>query len=130
MMVMMVVGKRVMGVQRTHRVLSSDGTEIVASVRGQGPPLVMVNGVMEDSELTWAGLVPLLSEQFTCLLMDTRGRGRSGDNSDHSPPRLWEDIASFVDSVGEPVGLVAESGGAGRVLGAAARTSAVAAVAV
>ena len=90
----------------------------------------MVNGVMEDSELTWAGLVPLLSEQCTCLLMDTRGRGRSGDSSDHSPPRLWEDIASFVDSVGEPVGLVAESGGAGRVLGAAARTSAVAAVAV
>lgn len=119
-----------MGAQQTHRVVSSDGTEIVTKVHGQGPPLVMVNGVLEDGELTWEGMVPLLAEEFTCLVMDTRGRGESGDHPDHSPPRLWEDISAVVDSVGQPVGLVAESGGAGRVLGAAARSSSVAAIAV
>jgi len=119
-----------MGTERTHRAVSSDGTEIVASVHGQGPPLVMVAGILEDSEMTWEGMLPLLTERFTCLLTDTRGRGRSGDHPDHSPRRLWDDIASLADSVGEPVGLVGESGGAGRVLGAAARASSVAAVAV
>ncbi len=38
--------------------------------------------------------------------MDTRGRGMSAQNPDHSPERLVEDITSFVKSIGKPVGLL------------------------
>jgi len=34
------------------------------------------------------------------------GRGLSANHPDHSPKRLVEDITAFVDSIGEPVGLV------------------------
>jgi len=33
-----------MGRERTHRAVSSDGTEIVAHVHGRGQPLVLVSG--------------------------------------------------------------------------------------
>ena len=92
--------------ERIHRAVSRDGTEIVGRVRGQGAPLVLVPGGPGDSETTWRSLLPLLREHFTCYAMDTRGRGLSGDHPDHSPERLVEDITTYVESIGEPVGLV------------------------
>ena len=59
-----------------------------------------------------------------------RGRGLSGDNRDHSPPRLQEDVTGFVNGIGEPVGLVGWSGSGAWVLGAAAHSDCVAAVAI
>jgi pimeloyl-ACP methyl ester carboxylesterase len=94
------------GQARTHRAISQDGTEIVARVHGQGPPIVLLPAGPGDSELSWRHVVPFLSEQGTCYLLETRGRGLSGDNPDHSPDRLVEDVLAFVESLGEPVGLV------------------------
>lgn len=115
---------------RIHRTHSHDGTEVAGRVHGQGPPLVLAHGGLEDGDLCWASLVPLLSERFTCYLMSRRGRGLSGEHPDLSPERLVEDLTAFVDSIGEPVGLLGESDGGMLSLGAAARTDAVSAVAV
>ena len=118
-----------MGTDRIHRAFSADGTEIAGRVHGQGPPLVLVHGRLEDGELSWGALWPLLTERFTCYALSTRGRDLSADAPDLSPARLVEDVVAFADSVGEPVGLVGHSSGAGLVLGAAAEASGVVGVA-
>jgi pimeloyl-ACP methyl ester carboxylesterase len=92
--------------ERIHRVISSDGTEIIARVEGRGPPLVLLPAGPGDSETSWGPLLPSLSEWFTCYLLDTRGRGSSTNHPDHSPERLVQDVAAVVESVGQPVGLV------------------------
>jgi pimeloyl-ACP methyl ester carboxylesterase len=114
---------------RIHRTVSADGTEIAGRVQGQGPPLILVHGGIGDGEFAWEALLPHLADRFTCYLPSTRGRGLSAENPDHSPPRLQEDVNAFVDSIDEPVCLVGWSGGGPWVLGAAAHSSSVAAVA-
>jgi len=91
---------------RTHRARSNDGTEIVALVQGQGPPVVLLPAGPGDSELSWRCVVPFLSEQCTCYLLETRGRGESADHPDHSPDRLVEDVMAFLESIDEPAVLV------------------------
>jgi pimeloyl-ACP methyl ester carboxylesterase len=115
--------------ERIHRAVSADGTEIVGRVRGRGPALVLVHGGIGDGDIAWEALLPSLTDRFTCYLPSTRGRGLSSDNPDHSPARLEEDITAFVDSIGEPVCLVGWSGSGPWMLGAAARSRSVAAVA-
>ena len=89
-----------------HRAVSDDGTEIVGRVHGTGPPVVLLPAGPGDSETSWGVLLPILSERFTCYLMDTRSRGLSDQSSDLSPERLVEDVVAFAESIGEPVGLV------------------------
>lgn len=114
---------------RIHRATSDDGTEIAGRVLGEGPPLVLVHGSMEDGEFMWSALLPFLRDRFTCYLMSTRSRGLSGASGDLSPERLVQDVAAFAKSIGGPVGLMGESAGGMLALGAAARTDAVSAVA-
>jgi pimeloyl-ACP methyl ester carboxylesterase len=94
-----------MNENRIHRAVSADGTQIVARVHGQGPPLVFLPAGPGDSETSWGILLPFLSDRFTCYLMNTRGRGLSADHPDYSPQRLVEDVVAFAESIGEPVGL-------------------------
>lgn len=115
---------------RIHRAISADGTEIAGRVAGQGPALVLVHGAYGDGEVAWTELLPHLTDRYTCYLPSTRGRGLSADHPDHSPLRLKEDVTAFVDSIGEPVGLVGWSGSGAWVLGAAADSESVAAVAI
>lgn len=116
--------------ERIHRVVSDDGTEIAGRVRGQGPPLVLIHGGLEDGNMYEGPALEYLSARFTCYLPSMRGRGLSGDHPDHSPERHVEDFRAFVDSIGEPVGVAGESGGALLALATAQQTDAVAAVAV
>lgn len=109
--------------------ISADGTEIVGRVRGQGRPLVLVHGGWGDGEVAYDALVPHLADRFTCYTPSTRGRGLSGDNPDHAEHHLVEDVVAFIDTIGEPVCLVGWSG-IEPPLGAAAQSSAVAAVAL
>jgi pimeloyl-ACP methyl ester carboxylesterase len=87
---------------RSHRATSDDGTQIVGSVRGPGPPLVFVHGALADGELEWDEVVPHLAGRFTCHMMSTRGRGASRDAADHSLPRLVEDVVGCAESIAEP----------------------------
>ncbi|TCC24541.1 alpha/beta fold hydrolase [Kribbella speibonae] len=115
--------------ERIHRAVSADGTHIAGRVQGRGPALVLVHGGIGDGDLAWEALLPHLTDRFTCYLPSTRGRGLSGDSPDHSPVRLEEDVTAFVESIGEPVCLVGWSGSGAWVLGAAAHSRSVAAVA-
>lgn len=116
-------------IDRIHRAVSDDGTEIAGRVYGEGPPLVLVHGSMDDGA-DWSAVRPLLSDRFTCYVLSTRCRGLSGAHPDLSPERRVQDVTAFTDSIGEPVGLAGISGGGTLALGAAARGQAVAAVAV
>jgi pimeloyl-ACP methyl ester carboxylesterase len=113
-----------------HRAVSVDGTQIVARVYGEGPPLVLVHGAVADGLSEWGELVPLLADQFTCYLPDLRGRGLSDDHPDHTREARVQDVVAVVESIGEQVGLVGASGGGMVALGAAARTDAVSALSV
>jgi pimeloyl-ACP methyl ester carboxylesterase len=115
---------------RVHRAVSTDGTEIAGRVLGAGPALVLVHGGIGDGENAWDAMLPHLTDRFTCYLPSTRGRGLSADGPDHSPPRLEDDVTAFVDSIGKPAYVVGWSGSGAWVLGEAARSDAVAAVAV
>lgn len=88
-----------------HRTVSADGTEIAARVHGQGSPLVLVHGALADGDIAWEAMLPYLTDRFACYLPSTRGCGLFADSADHSPQRLVEDIAAFVDSIRIPLGL-------------------------
>jgi pimeloyl-ACP methyl ester carboxylesterase len=114
---------------RIHRAVSADGTEIAGRVHGQGPPLALFHGAPHDGDHAWEALVPHLADRFTCYLPSWRGRGRSADSADHTPPRHEEDATAFVDSIGGTVNVVGWSAGVASAL-AAATSDAVAAVAL
>jgi pimeloyl-ACP methyl ester carboxylesterase len=118
-----------MSTQRTHYVTTSDGVTIGATVQGQGPPLVFLQGVIGDGDLDWGSTVGHLTDKFTCHLPSLRGRGLSGDHPDLSGPRLVEDFLTYIDSLGEPTGLTGWSGGGAWALAVAAQSDAVSAVA-
>jgi pimeloyl-ACP methyl ester carboxylesterase len=100
--------------------ISADGTKIAGRVHGKGAPLVLVHGGLGDGEASWRFMLPFLVDHFTCYLMSTRGRGLSYDNADHSRERHFEDIAAFVESIGQKVYIFGHSMGAVWILGGAA----------
>jgi len=113
-----------------HRATSADGTEVVGRVHGQGPPLVLVSGGPGDGERSWTGLLPGLTDAFTCHCMSTRSKGLSGHSDDHAAERYAEDVAAYIDSIGEPVGLFGHSSGAIVATEAAEKTDMVGALAL
>ena len=118
-----------MSYQRTHYVTTTDGVTIGGAVHGQGRPLVFLQGAVGDGDIDWNRVVGHLTDRFTCHLPSLRGRGLSGDHPDLSPARQAGDILTYIDSIGEPTGLVGWSGGANSALAVAAQSDAVHAVA-
>jgi pimeloyl-ACP methyl ester carboxylesterase len=115
--------------QRTHYVTTTDGVTIGGAVHGEGPSLVFLQGAVGDGDIDWDRLVGHLTGRFTCHLPSLRGRGLSGDHPDLSIRRHVDDMLAYVDSIGEPAGLVGWSGGANHALGVAAQCDTVTAVA-
>nr|ATG29331.1 xylanase [uncultured microorganism] len=93
-------------------ITSRDGTQIAYQRTGSGPPLVFVHGSWTN-HTAWGLVLPILAEQFTVFAIDRRGCGQSGPYGDgHVLEREFEDVATAVDLVGEPVHLVGHSIGA------------------
>jgi pimeloyl-ACP methyl ester carboxylesterase len=103
-------------------VTSKDGTPIAYWQSGQGPPLVLVHGTAVDHG-RWAPVLLAFEQHFTDCAVDRRGRGGSGDSDDYAIEREFEDVASVVDSVGEPTILLGHSYGALCALEAALLTT-------
>jgi pimeloyl-ACP methyl ester carboxylesterase len=118
-----------MSTQRTHYVTTNDGVIIGGAVHGQGPPLVFLQGIIGDGDIDWHALLEHLTDRFTCHLPSMRGRGLSSDHPDLSLGRIIDDFIAYVDSIGQPVGLVGWSGGASWALAVASRSDTVDAVA-
>ncbi|MFI6937873.1 alpha/beta fold hydrolase [Streptomyces sp. NPDC050418] len=97
---------------------STDGTTIAYEKTGSGPAVIVVSNVAEDHTGV-AGLAKELSEHFTVITFDRRGRGASGDPQPYDPARELEDIAALVDIAGGSAALASGSGGCGITLDAA-----------
>lgn len=89
---------------------SVDGTRIGYLELGSGPGIVFVHkslGVGDE----WLQVATLLSDRFTCYLMDRRGRGRSGDADKYSLDTECADIAAVLAAAGPNSALLGHSYG-------------------
>jgi pimeloyl-ACP methyl ester carboxylesterase len=103
-------------------VTSKDGTIIAYEKIGHGQAVILVDGAM--GYRAHAGNRPLaaaLSENFTAITYDRRGRGESTDTQPYSVEREIEDIEALIEEVGSPVYLYGFSSGSVLALKAAAR---------
>jgi pimeloyl-ACP methyl ester carboxylesterase len=114
------------GEQMVTHVESRDGTQIGYFSSGEGPPLVLVHGLLGD-HTRWDALRPYLEPHFTVHAMDRRGRGASGDAAEYAFERELEDVATVINTVAEKsetaVNVLGSSGGALYSLGAAVHTA-------
>ncbi len=99
-------------------VTSTDGTTIAYEKIGSGPAIIVISNVAEDHTGV-AGIAKALSESFTVISYDRRGRGASGDPQPYDPAREIEDIALLIDVAGGSAALTSGSGGCGLALDAA-----------
>lgn len=110
-------------------VRSTDGTAIAVWADGDGPPLLLVHGALND-HTTDRPFIEELRGSVTTFAMDRRGRGASGDGPDYAIEREFEDIAAVIDAVAarteQAVSVWGHSYGADCAMGAAARTDNVA----
>jgi pimeloyl-ACP methyl ester carboxylesterase len=103
-------------------VTSRDGTEIAFDRVGEGPPVVLVGGALNDR--TTPPLVELaghLTSGFTVYTYDRRGRGASGDAPSYAVVREVEDLEALIDEAGGSASVYGLSSGAVLALEAAAR---------
>lgn len=103
------------------QVESKDGTTIVYDTTGHGPTLVLINGAMGYRD-NWGDqpLADELSDRFTVVTYDRRGRGESGDAQTYAVAREVEDVEALIDAAGAPAHLYGFSSGAVLALKAAA----------
>jgi pimeloyl-ACP methyl ester carboxylesterase len=84
--------------------VDGSGVPIYYDLAGGGPPLVLLHGLVGDST-TWrhAGYVDALAGRFTLVLVDGRGRGRSGkphDPAAYATQHLAADVLAVLDDLG------------------------------
>jgi pimeloyl-ACP methyl ester carboxylesterase len=91
---------------------SRDGIDISVMKAGAGPALLLIHGALLNATLAWAAILPRLMEHFTVYAMDRRGRAPSGDGAEYSISLEAEDISRVVETIAQPVVIVAHSYGA------------------
>lgn len=99
--------------------ISRDGTPLAYQRAGQGPVVVLVSGAMSTGATT-APLANTLSDRFSTVVYDRRGRGASGDTPPYAVEREVEDLAAVIDAVGGDAALYGMSSGGALALRAAA----------
>jgi pimeloyl-ACP methyl ester carboxylesterase len=105
-----------------NKVLSGDGTPIAFDRRGDGPPVILVDGALCHRGMgPSTPLAELLAPRFTVFTYDRRGRGDSGDTAPYAVEREVEDIAALVKQAGGTAFLYGVSSGAALALEAANR---------
>jgi pimeloyl-ACP methyl ester carboxylesterase len=104
----------------TGKVTSTDGTTIVFDRTGEGPPLILVGGALNDRR-AGATVAGLLAPSFTAYAYDRRGRGDSGDAPPYAVEREVEDLQALIEEAGGSVFLVGHSSGGALVIETAAR---------
>lgn len=103
-------------------VRSKDGTAIAFDRVGDGPPVVLVGGAFSYRRFSkMEQLAKLLSERFTVINYDRRGRGDSGDSGRYAVERELEDLAVLIEAVGGSASVWGWSSGGVLGMRAAAR---------
>jgi len=93
------------------KVISKDGTPIAFEQSGKGPAVILVASALSDRSDT-VKLAKLLSEHFTVINYDRRGRGESGDTQPYAVEREIEDIEALIDEAGGSAFVFGSSSGA------------------
>ncbi|GLQ53868.1 alpha/beta fold hydrolase [Devosia nitrariae] len=96
----------------TSQAISTDGTIIAFDRIGAGAPVVLVHGTTGYRAISpkMTALAERLSQKFTVLHYDRRGRGASGDTAPYAVAREIEDLAALLATTG-PAALVGFSSG-------------------
>ncbi|GAA4535383.1 SDR family oxidoreductase [Pseudonocardia xishanensis] len=96
---------------------SPDGVDLALHAEGppDAPAVLAVHGYPDDHTV-WAGVVPLLADEFRVVTYDVRGAGASGappDRAGYRIERLVADLLAVADEVspGLPVHLLAHDWG-------------------
>src|SRR5215472_1237822 len=102
-------------------VTSADGTTIGYDARGEGQPLIMVDGATAYRAVspTSGQVGELLRDEFRTYAYDRRGRGESGDTPPYAVQREIEDLAALIEVAGAPATVFGWSSGAVLALDAA-----------
>ena len=102
-------------------VTSKDGTRIAFDRWGAGPAVILVDGALQyrafDQGMT--ELAELLSQHFTVIHYDRRGRGDSTDTQPYALEREIEDIEALIDEADGSASLYGISSGAALAMEAA-----------
>jgi len=105
-----------------NKVLSRDGTPIAFDRRGDGPPVILVDGALCHRGMgPSTPLAELVARRFTVFTYDRRGRGDSGDTAPYAVEREVEDLEALVKQAGGAAFLYGVSSGAALALEAANR---------
>lgn len=75
-----------------------NGIELYYEVIGTGKPLIMVHGNGETHEI-FHEAAEILSNYFTCYLIDSRGHGDSAQVSEFHYEDMAEDIHCFIEAL-------------------------------
>ncbi|WP_457150567.1 alpha/beta fold hydrolase [Mesorhizobium sp. P5_C1] len=106
----------------TQAVLSRDGTPIACERRGQGHPLILVDGALCSRTMGPSlQLARALEGSFTVFRYDRRGRGDSGDTTPYAVEREIDDIEAVLQAAGGEAFVWGMSSGAMLALMAASR---------
>src|SRR5436190_11954310 len=82
-------------------VTSRDGTKIAYDSYGEGPAVILVGGALSFRKFkTMERFAEALSDHFTVINYDRRGRGDSGPAGPVSVEREVEDIAALIEAAG------------------------------
>jgi len=102
-------------------VTSRDSTVIAFDRFGQGPALVLVGGAFQHRAFDppTGSLAGCVSEHFSVLNYDRRGRGDSGDTPPYAVERELEDLEALIEVAGGSAYLYGSSSGANLALKAA-----------
>src|SRR5260370_24548218 len=84
--------------------VDNKGISIHYRVEGNGPPLVLVHGISDSSDVFYErGYVAALKAKYRLVLIDARGHGQSDkphDPQSYSPERVASDIVAVLDDLG------------------------------
>jgi pimeloyl-ACP methyl ester carboxylesterase len=100
--------------------LSKDGTVLAYEQSGDGAPIILVSAALTDRSGN-RRLARYLSQQFTVINYDRRGRGASGNTSSYKSDDEIDDIESLVNACGGSAYLFGSSSGSVLALDAASR---------
>lgn len=89
---------------KTHEI-AVNGTTVFAKTAGSGRPILLLHGYPQTHAM-WHRVAPVLAEQFSVVLADLRGYGRSGkpptdvEHLPYSKREMAKDLIALMDHLG------------------------------
>jgi len=74
-----------------------NGIRIAYEIEGSGPPLLLISGLGRNAS-SWATIVPMLRDRFSCITFDNRGTGRSdAPSGPYTIDQMADDAAALIE---------------------------------